>query len=155
MKSINMKINDIQFFTQKVAEKDYTGDRLPVTTRNEIGLLINDLNSFKDETHRLLADIEKSVEISLDTAENVNTSMTSTSKSVEEIMKNIKMVKERTGYQSESVSKSDQTIQAMISKINELNENVKKLEKVLPLLRTKSESWRNSPTHRERTSETS
>lgn len=125
MKSINMKINDIQFFTQKVAEKDYTGDRLPVTTRNEIGLLINDLNSFKDETHRLLADIEKSVEISLDTAENVNTSMTSTSKSVEEIMKNIKMVKERTGYQSESVSKSDQTIQAMISKINELNENVK------------------------------
>ena len=124
MKSINTKIKEIQFFTQKVAEKDYTGDSLPVTTRNEIGLLTNDLNAFKDETHNLLSDIEKSVEISLNTAENVNSSMASTSKSVEEIMKNINMVKERTGYQSERVSKSDKTIQTMISKINELNENV-------------------------------
>lgn len=124
MRGIHAKIKDIQFFTQKVAEKDYTGNRLPVTTRNEIGLLTNDLNAFKDETHKLLADIEKSVEISLNTAENVNSSMTATSKSVEEIMKNINMVKERTGYQSERVSKSDETIQTMISKINELNENV-------------------------------
>ena len=124
MRGIHAKIKDIQFFTQKVAEKDYTGNRLPVTTRNEIGLLTNDLNAFKDETHNLLTDIEKSVEISLSTAENVNSSMTATSKSVEEIMKNINMVKERTGYQSERVSKSDETIQTMISKINELNENV-------------------------------
>ena len=123
MKSIGAKIREIQFFTQKVAEKDYTGDALPVTTRNEIGLLSNDLNSFKDETHALLTDIKKSVEISLNTAENVNSSMTKTSKSVEEIIKNINTVKERAGFQSESVLKSDETIQNMLSKINELNEN--------------------------------
>ncbi len=124
MASINIKIKEIQFFTQKVAEKNYRGDKLPVTTRNEIGLLINDLNIFKDETHKLLADIEESVKISLDTAENVNSSMTHTSNSINEIMKNINIVRERAGYQSESVTKSDQTIQNMISKINELNENV-------------------------------
>ena len=123
MKSIGAKIREIQFFTQKVAEKDYTGDALPVTTRNEIGLLSNDLNSFKDETHALLTDIKKSVEISLNTAENVNSSMTKTSKSVEEIIKNINTVKERAGFQSESVLKSDETIQNMLSKISELNEN--------------------------------
>ena len=124
MKSINAKIIEIQFFTQKVAEKDYTGEALPVTTRNEIGLLSNDLNSFKDETHALLTDIKKSVEISLDTAENVNSSMTKTSESVEEIIKNISKVKERASFQSDTVSKSDETIRTMISKINELNENV-------------------------------
>ncbi len=125
MKSLSAKFRDIQFFTQKVAEKDYTGESLPVTTRNEIGLLTNDLNSFKDETHALLSDIKKSVEISLNTAENVNSSMTATSNSIEEIMKNINMVKEKAGYQSESVLTSDKTIQTMISKINELSENVK------------------------------
>ena len=124
MKSINAKIIEIQFFTQKVAEKDYTGEALPVTTRNEIGLLSNDLNSFKDETHALLTDIKKSVEISLDTAENVNSSMTKTSESVEEIIKNISKVKERASFQYDTVSKSDETIRTMISKINELNENV-------------------------------
>ena len=124
MKSLSAKFRDIQFFTQKVAEKDYTGEKLPVTTRNEIGLLTNDLNSFKDETHALLSDIKKSVEISLNTAENVNSSMTTTSKSIEEIMENINKVKEQTGYQAESVTESDGTIQTMISKINELNDNV-------------------------------
>ena len=125
MISINAKIKEVQSFTQKVAEKDYTGESLPVTTRNELGLLINDLNAFKDETHALLADIEKSVEISLDTAENVNASMTATSKSIEEIIENINTVKERVGDQSESVSKSDGIIRNMISKISELGENVK------------------------------
>ncbi len=124
MKSLSAKFREIQFFTQKVAEKDYTGKNLPVTTRNEIGLLTNDLNSFKDETHSLLTDIKKSVDISLKTAENVNFSMTKTSKSIEEIMDNLSKVKEQTGYQAENVTGSDQTIQTMISKINELNENV-------------------------------
>ena len=124
MRSIAGRVKVIQDFTQQVAEKDYTGNPLSVTTRNEFGLLINDLNTFKTETHGLLSDIEKSVEISLRTADNVSSSMTETSKSIEGIMADINDVKEQTGYQSESVSKSDSTIQNMISKINELNENV-------------------------------
>lgn len=124
MRSIGAKVKEIQTFTQHVAEKDYTGEELPVTTRNDIGLLINDLNTFKDETHSLLADIKESVNISLNTAENVNSSMTKTSKSIEEIMENITKVREQTGYQATSVTESDETIQTMISKINELNENV-------------------------------
>ena len=124
MRSIGAKVKEIQTFTQQVAEKDYTGNELPVTTRNDIGLLINDLNTFKNETHKLLADIKESVKISLNTAENVNSSMTTTSKSIEEIMENINKVKEQTGFQAENVTESDETIQTMISKINELNENV-------------------------------
>ncbi len=124
MKSLSAKFREIQLFTQKVAEKDYRGEKLPVTTRNEIGLLTNDLNAFKEETHALLTDIKKSVDISLNTAESVNSSMTKTSEAIEEIIKNINSVKERAGFQSESVLKSDETIQTMISKINELNDNV-------------------------------
>lgn len=123
MKSISVRVKVIQDFTQHVAEKDYTGDSLQVSSRNEFGLLINDLNTFKDETHNLLADIEKSVKISLNTADKVSSSMTTTSESIEEIMLNITKVKEQAGYQSESVQKSDDTIKTMLSKINELNEN--------------------------------
>ena len=124
MRSIGGRVKVIQDFTQLVAEKDYTGDFLPVTTRNEFGLLINDLNTFKAETHSLLSEIGESVDISLRTADNVSTSMTETSSSIEQIMANINSVKERVGNQAESVSKSDQTIQNMLSKITELNANV-------------------------------
>ena len=124
MKAVNGRVRLIQEFTQQVAEKDYTGETLPVMTRNEFGLLINDLNTFKTETHSLLSEIDKSVDISLRTADNVSTSMTETSSSIEQIMANISSVKERVGQQAESVSKSDQTIQNMLTKINELNANV-------------------------------
>lgn len=124
MRAISGRVKLIQDFTQQVAGKDYTGQSLPVVTRNEFGLLINDLNTFKNETHSLLTDIEESVDISLRTADDVSSSMTETSSAIEEIASTINNVKERVGYQSESVSKSDSTIQNMISKINELNENV-------------------------------
>ncbi|MCR4938916.1 MAG: methyl-accepting chemotaxis protein [Treponemataceae bacterium] len=124
MRAISGRVKLIQDFTQQVAGKDYTGKALPVVTRNEFGLLINDLNTFKNETHGLLADIDKSVAISLRTADDVSSSMMETASAIEEITSTINNVKERVGYQSESVAKSDSTIQNMISKINELNENV-------------------------------
>ena len=124
MRSIGQRVKLMNEFTYKVADKDYTGETLPVTTRNEFGLLMNDLNTFKDETHSLLKDIEKSVEISMDTADNVSTSMAETSAGIEEIMANINSVKERIGYQADGVTKSDETIRDMISKMADLNKNV-------------------------------
>lgn len=124
MKGISGRVKRIQDFTKKVAAKDYTGKKIEVESRNEFGLLINDLNDFQLETKSLLKDIKKSVEVSMDTADNVSSSMAETSTAVEEIMANINSVKERVANQAKGVESSDQTIQKMISKINELNESV-------------------------------
>ena len=118
------RVKMITDFTRQVAANDYTGKSLLVESRDEFGLLINDLNSFKDTTQSLLKDIDKSVSVAANTADDVSTSMTETSSAIEEIMANINSVKARVENQAAGVNNSDQTIQNMILKINELNESV-------------------------------
>ena len=119
------RVRMITDFTRQVAANDYTGEELMVESRDEFGLLINDLNAFKDTTQGLLKDIDKSVTVAANTADNVSTSMTETSAAVEQIMANINSVKARVENQAEGVNNSDKTIQNMILKINELNESIK------------------------------
>ena len=123
-RAIAIRVFIMRDFTNQVANRDYTGDPLPVTTRNEFGLLINDLNTFKDETHSLLNDIEKSVNISMDTANNVSSSMIETATAIEEIAANIDSIKERVTHQAQGVANSDETIKGMLSKIEDLDKNV-------------------------------
>jgi len=118
------RVKMITDFTRQVAANDYTGNALLVESRDEFGLLINDLNSFKETTQSLLKDIDKSVSVAANTADDVSTSMTETSSAIEEIMANINSVKARVENQAAGVNNSDQTIQNMILKINELNESV-------------------------------
>ena len=123
-RGMSRRVKLITDFTRQVAANDYTGEKLLVESRDEFGLLINDLNSFKDTTQGLLKDIDKSVSVAASTADDVSTSMTETSSAVEEIMANINSVKARVENQAAGVNNSDKTIQNMILKINELNESV-------------------------------
>ena len=123
-RGMSNRVSMITDFTRQVAANDYTGENLVIESRDEFGLLINDLNSFKDVTKELLNNIDESVSVAANTADNVSSSMSETSSAIEEIMANINSVKSRVENQSESVEKSDSTIQNMISKINELNESV-------------------------------
>ena len=123
-KGMSGRVKMITDFTRQVAANDYTGKALLVESRDEFGLLINDLNSFKETTQGLLKDIDKSVSVAANTADDVSTSMTETSSAIEEIMANINSVKARVENQAAGVNNSDKTIQNMIAKINELNESV-------------------------------
>ena len=124
MRGQSNRVKMISDFTRQVAANDYTGDKLLVESRDEFGLLINDLNAFRDTTKALLKDIDKSVSVAADTADNISVNMTETSAAIEEIMANIASVKNRVESQAGSVDTSDKTIQNMILKINELNESV-------------------------------
>ena len=123
-KGMSGRVKMITDFTRQVAANDYTGKALLVESRDEFGLLINDLNSFKETTQGLLKDIDKSVSVAANTADDVSSSMTETSSAIEEIMANINSVKARVENQAAGVNNSDKTIQNMIAKINELNESV-------------------------------
>ena len=124
MRGQSNRVKLITDFTRQVAANDYTGDSLLVESRDEFGLLINDLNAFKDSTNSLIKDIDKSVSVAAGSADNVSASMTETSAAIEEIMANINSVKARVENQAQSVGKSDETIKNMITKINELNDSV-------------------------------
>ena len=119
------RVKMITDFTRQVAANDYTGENLMVESRDEFGLLINDLNAFKHATKSLVEDIDQSVSVAANTADNVSSSMSETSAAIEEIMANINSVKNRIENQARGVEKSDNTIKNMIEKINELNESVR------------------------------
>ena len=76
------------------------------------------MNSFKHITKGLLEDIDESVTVAANTADNVSSSMSETSAAIEEIMANINSVKSRIENQASGVEKSDLTIKNMINKIN-------------------------------------
>ena len=59
MRGQSRRVKLITDFTQEVAANDYTGEALLVESRDEFGLLINDLNSFHDATKDLLKDIDE------------------------------------------------------------------------------------------------
>ncbi len=124
MRGTARRLNDITHFTEFVAKKDYTGDELIVESRDEFGLLINDLNEFKSSTSNLLKEINKSVDISLSTAEDFSSNMTETSSAIEQIIANINSVKERVVNQAAGVEESDSTIKNMINRIQDLNNSV-------------------------------
>ncbi len=123
-KGQSKRVKMITDFTRQVADNDYTGKNLLVESRDEFGLLINDLNSFKDVTKSLLENIDKSVSVAANSAYNVSSSMSETSTAIEQINANINSVRSRVENQAEGVKKSDNTIRNMITKINELNESV-------------------------------
>ncbi|MBP5449499.1 MAG: hypothetical protein J6Y01_05205, partial [Spirochaetales bacterium] len=124
MRGTSNRVKTITEFTNSVAEKDYTCQKMSVVSRDEFGLLMNDLNSFYDITKNLIMDIKKSVGLSMQSAGNVSTNMTETSSAIEEIMANINSIKERVNNQAVNVDESDATIRDMITHINDLNDSV-------------------------------
>ena len=124
MRGTSRRIKAISDFTDNIADKDYTGDKISVQSRDEFGLLINNLNSFYEGTKALLKDILGSVDSSTQTATVFSEQMTESSAAMEEIVANIKSVKERIINQAASVTESQSTIKEMVKSIDDLNQNV-------------------------------
>ncbi len=117
-------IKKLNAFSEKISENDYTGDNMLITCRDELGLLVNDMNIFKENTRSLISQIigntNSTTEIAKITDENIKES----SESIHQIVNNIGSIKESILNQSASVQESNATIKNMISKIDELNKNV-------------------------------
>lgn len=90
---IYRNLNRIQKFTNRLAARDYSGEHLLVTSRDNLWLLINDMNSFADATHGALKSFSDSVKTSTASAEALGANMTETSASVTQIIVNIESVK--------------------------------------------------------------
>ena len=124
MKGTANCVVQISEFTNSIVDKNYTMKPLSVMSRDEFGLLINDLNSFYSSTHALLNAITMSVDGSIDNANILAANMGETVAAIEEIVGNINSIKERVLNQSAGVEESASTVDSMIQRIDRLNENV-------------------------------
>ncbi|MCQ2611689.1 MAG: methyl-accepting chemotaxis protein [Treponema sp.] len=123
-RAVAKRLSEIAYFTNFIADKNYTSDKLVVHSRDDYGVLINDLNDFHDTTRTLLKGIENSIAISIGSAEDLSDNMQETSASMEQIMANINSVKERVVNQSAGVEESQSTVASMNNHIDRLHENI-------------------------------
>lgn len=123
-KKTMMRISELTTFSETLYNKDYTAKLLKVKSRDEFGVLVNDMNGFYLETKSLLEKINSVVGLSLQTAESFAANTTETSSVVEQIVGNINAVKERVINQSAGVEEAYATINQMLEKIQGLNDSV-------------------------------
>ena len=123
-KGTMQRINEIKDFADEVAAKDYSGNSIPVKSRDEFGLLVNDFNNFHGVTRNIMLQIDDAVKESIVIAENVSNGMKETSDAVDQIVGNINSVKDRVINQSASVEETSATITNMIQRVAGLNENI-------------------------------
>ncbi len=122
--SNNSRLKEINEFTAKVANRDYSSSTLKPVSRDEFGALIADLNHFYIETKELLASIGESVNISKNTAMDFSANMSNTGLAMDTIKQNIDMVKSRVSEQNTTIQQSKETIENMMHLIEQLNNSV-------------------------------
>lgn len=122
--SIRIGIIDVKNHTEELSKKNYRVSPLRVECRCEIGELVNNINSFRDETKAILSEMSSSAKNSENTATDLKVELGSASRAVDEISKNIEIVQTEMNNQSSGVEESNVSVNQIVSRLKELNERI-------------------------------
>ncbi|MCR5762915.1 MAG: hypothetical protein K6G00_05970 [Treponema sp.] len=124
VRSIRLGIIDVKNHTEELSKKNYKVAPLRVECRCEIGELVNNINSFRDETKDILTEMAASAKNSEHTADELKTNLNSASRDVDEISKNIDVVQQEMNNQSAGVDETNVSVNQIVSRIKELNNSI-------------------------------
>ena len=124
MSNMQKRIVSMTKFSAYLSKNDYTQRSLIVTSRDDFGALMSDLNQFYNVMRRLLRAIMSTVAVSTDSAGNLADGMSETSSSITQIVANIESVKSKIVNQAAGVEEAQATVKSMVSYINELDKNI-------------------------------
>ena len=119
-----IRLKRIQIFSASFGDGDYTGSAIAVESRDEFGLLINDLNAAYEKTKGLLGKVVHNVEMSLTIANELSSNMTETSASVQQIVGNIGDVRDEVAGQSAGVEQAESAAREILTNIKNLNNSI-------------------------------
>ncbi len=124
IKDLKVSMMSISGFSNSLSNRDYTMEKIPVTMRCELGEVVNDLNSFSEETREVLSGIKHSIDVSNQTANDLASSMTGASKSVMDITNGIDMIGQAITDQAAGVEEADASATQIMTTIRELNNGI-------------------------------
>ena len=122
--NMQKRIVAITKFSAYLSKNDYTQKSLVVTSRDDFGVLMTDLNQFYNIMRRLLRAIISAVAVSTDSAGNLADGVSETSSSITQIVANIESVKSRIVNQAAGVEEAQATVESMVEYINDLDKNI-------------------------------
>ncbi|MBO7637961.1 MAG: methyl-accepting chemotaxis protein, partial [Treponema sp.] len=118
------KVNTVSDYTNDIAKGDYTTNTLKVLSRDEFGLLINDLNRSHSATRDLLKKIKGNVDAGSVVARDLSTNMTETSATVEQIVSNINLIRDKMEAQASGVEEATSATREILTNIENLNGSI-------------------------------
>ena len=124
VRSMGARIKDILVFSSYLAKNNYTQRSLSVTSRDDFGVLMSDLNFFYNVMRRLLRTITSTVSLSTDSAANLAEDVNEMTASITQIVANIESIKGKIVNQSAGVEESQATVKSMVQYINDLDRNI-------------------------------
>ncbi|MCR5613592.1 methyl-accepting chemotaxis protein [Treponema sp.] len=122
--AINEGIVAVKNHTEELSKKNYKVDPLRVQCRCEIGELVNNINSFRDETKNILSDMSNSAKNSEQSADELKSNLLSANQGVDEISKNIEIVRQEMQNQTNGVEESNVSVNQIVLRLRELNESI-------------------------------
>ncbi len=124
MKGMSDRVAVINIFAEKIAEGDFKNQTIPVTSRDEFGIMVNDLNLFTKNTVGLVSGIQKNVSLTQSAARKLIANMNETQKSLENLIAQAGTVQNEMENQSSGVEEAQATVREISKSINALSASV-------------------------------
>ncbi len=119
-----MRIKRIQTFTEELATFNYTREGFPSKSRDELGLLANDLNEFYQVTKTLITELKGVAKNSQGAADILTDNVNGAATAIEQISRSIISVKDQIVNQSAGVEEAHATVLQIMNVIKTLDDNV-------------------------------
>ena len=117
-------LRQIAGMTAALSQKDYTADDLKPTHRSELGVIIQGLNAFKDQTRDMLSEIEVSTKKTSNQSDDLVHNMDLTKENIANIVESIASIKQEIENQSAGVEESNSSIEQIMGNIRSLNTSI-------------------------------
>ena len=117
-------LRQIAGMTAALSQKDYTILDLKPTHRSELGIIIQGLNAFKDQTRGILSDIDVSTKKTSNQSDDLVHNMDLTKDNVANIVESISSIKQEIENQSAGVEESNSSIEQIMGNIRALNTSI-------------------------------
>lgn len=124
LRGISERVAVINNFAQSIAKGDYTNKNIPVTSRDEFGILVNNLNTFSKTTRTLVSGIKTNITASEKTAQNLLVNMNDTQERLSDLISQVNIVKTEMEKQSSGVEDAQETVTEISKAIEALSVNI-------------------------------
>ena len=124
MGQVTDHIKEITEATYILAQGDYSIEKLQVTNRNELGLLVNDMNLLIDGMRDIIKNIDSSVHETKNTASVMVQNIEASESHIQSVVYNVSEVKNEMINQAAGVEETQATINTIARTMDQLNRNI-------------------------------
>ena len=121
---IKQCLKQITTITAALSEKDYTVNNGKPSHRSELGVIIQTINDFKNQTASILREIDISTRKSSSQSDDLVHNMDLTKDNVANIVESLSSIKQEIENQSSGVEESNSSIEQIMGNIRSLNSSI-------------------------------